>query len=522
MKGMKKIKSVLLSMAALVFSATASLGGSICVLAETASAPTYNTFKMEMGASIRAKTLLDENGEAIESNGLKFCAEIDREEYDSLVGAGARFGLIIVAHDLLKAKGLEITPETVFGDSPAFYFTNESGGDTSKVAALHIASAACANLDSDANIEITGAIVNILTDNFTRSFVGRAYVEIPSINAETGEQEYTYAFAPYYENDIANNSRCIYYVAQKEVESKGEHEALAQEKYIDAFAQTDRFKNYNYRYNVEHHFTVHDENGEHVTVHTETTKHYATLNSTVSAFPIEKPDVEALKDLSFVFDVDESTKTRSGTVYAAGMQTLHLYYDKASDISEEHKADTLQEILANFLDKDNASHNFGLTMTEDGGVWEALPVYDPAQSNLPEEQRTQIGIALHATTNPNDNRTLILSKAFFEDLRAYGVESVTFDFHTAENTNKQIAFEAYQEELIDGERAELPVYDGVTGERLVASGGKGIETERVKIYLDDVTRGGGVTLIVHNSSSSNTGTYHFGNVVFGFPTQSLE
>ena len=149
----------------------------------------YDTFVMEKGAAARVRSLVDENGKEIESNGLRFSAEISTAQYTALKEAGARFGVVIVAKDLLK--GTEINETTVFGKTPSFYFTNEGQAASSKIAMLHIANAACANIDEDNNIEICGSIVNIKTSNFTRNFVGRAYVAIPQQNAETGETEYT-------------------------------------------------------------------------------------------------------------------------------------------------------------------------------------------------------------------------------------------------------------------------------------------------------------------------------------------
>ena len=249
---------------ALIFTAVAcactclGFGFATNMQAKAETVATYNTFTMEDGAAARIKSLTDEEGNVVESNGLRFSAEISQTEFDNLKAAGARFGIVIVAKDLLK--GTEINENTVFGANPAFYFTNEEGGDTSKIAMLHIANPSCQNVDDDAQIEICGAIVNIQLNNFTRSFVGRAYVAIPQVNAETGETEYQYSFAPYYNEDVANNTRCIYYIAQRAIEEKDADAETLKQKYIDPFAATPRYTNYTYRYVVEHCYVVHDEN----------------------------------------------------------------------------------------------------------------------------------------------------------------------------------------------------------------------------------------------------------------------
>ena len=470
----------------------------------------YNTFTMENGAAARIKSLIDEQGNEVESNGLRFSAEISQAEYDTLKAAGARFGMVIVAKDLLK--GTEIDANTVFGANSAFYFTNEEGGDKSKIAMLHIDNAACQNIDEDAQMEIYGSIVNIQTNNFTRSFVGRAYVAIPQTNAETGETEYQYHFAPYYNDNIENNTRCIYYIAQRAIEEQKSEAATLKEKYIDPFATTSRYQDYTYRYTVEHCYVAHNsETNEHEILHTEIQYNYGILNATVEAQPIIKPDdVPAIENLNFVYDLDESLETNTGLVYAAGMQTLRLYYETAGTVSEEHKHDTIEALIADFLKVENAEKNFGLHLSNNPDDWVAEAVMDPEGSGK------QIGIALTTTQSASKNRYLLLSKEFFDKLRAFGVESVSFDFHTAESSGKEMKFYAYQEEDTS---LRLPVYDGTTGELL----SNGLHTvERIKLYLKDITPGGGVLLEVHQSSSSNQGDYHFGNISFEFPTENQE
>jgi hypothetical protein len=108
---------------------------------------------------------------------LRFSAEISETEYTALKEAGAKFGAVIVAKDL--AKTVEINEETVFGANPSFYFSNETQTSNGKISMLHIANAACENIDEDANVEIAGSITNIAVSNFTRSFIGRVYVAMP-------------------------------------------------------------------------------------------------------------------------------------------------------------------------------------------------------------------------------------------------------------------------------------------------------------------------------------------------------
>ena len=117
------------------------------------------------------------------------------------------------------------------------------------------------------------------------------------------------------------------------------------------------------------------------------------------------------------------------------------------------------------------------------------------------------GITLH-TDNPNSNHTLILSEQFFDDLRGFGVKTITF---TLDSHDKKMRFALYQEESDE----LLPAYDPTTKEQLKSSD---INQTRITINIDEVTPNGGVRIELHQSASSNAGNYVFENVVFGFET----
>ena len=468
--------------------------------ASAATLPNTTTFTMENGASVRIKTLTDAEGNEVESNGLRFSAEISVSEYTALVEAGARFGAVIVAKDL--AKTVEINEETVFGANPSFYFSNETETANGKIAMLHVASAACEDIDLDENIEICGSIVNLAVSNFTRSFIGRVYVALPQTDESGAVTGYTYQFAPYYDGAVENNTRCIYYVAQRAVEEKAENAAVVQEKYIDEFAKTDRFTNYEYRYSVQHHYLMDDENGERVTLHTETEAFYAQLNSPVSAAPISKPLVEALEGKDFIFDVAISEETQTGLVYAAGMQTLHLYYVKASDISEEDKDQTLETVLEKFLSTapEDVLNNFDVN-TSDGGSWSAEPIKGD------NDETTGINLV---TQNPSKDQAVTLSREFFENLYAYGVETVSFSFYAEKKGQYVSSYTMYK-----GDTDVKMPYVSVATET---------EKSRVEIKISDLMENGvvvhGLRIEIGSKASSNVGDYIFENVSFGFPTKS--
>ena len=481
------LKSIAILLGCMLFSTSLAT-----IPAKAEGNPTFDTFVMQKGAALRLKE---------GSNGMRFTAEISEAEYTALKAAGAKFGVLIVAKDLLKTTPL--TPETVFGENPAFYFTNETETSVNgKIAMLHISSPTCGNLDADANIEIGGAIANILVSNFTRSFVGVAYVALPTVNAETGETTYTYHFAPYYEGDMANSTRCMYYVAQRAIESNDSVEDL-KTLYINPFGETSRYTDYLYAVTVRHHYLVHNANGEHEIIHTETQKQYGKLNESYTAHPIEKPTDTGKEQMegNFIFDADRTLDAREGIVYAGGMQTLDMYYELATDLSEDHKDHTLAAILADFLDKNKADVNFGLGDANNPDSWTPIEYPEGATGDA------ITGITLH-TDNPNSNQTLILSEQFFDDLRGFGVKTITF---TLDSHDKKMRFALYQEES----DALLPAYDPTTKEPLTSSD---INQTRITINIDEVTPNGGVRIELHQSASSNTGNYVFENVVFGFET----
>ena len=501
---MKKLHNMMIAALSLLATASVAVGVHNLTLANAATLPNTESFKMENGAAARIKTLTDAEGNEVESNGLRFSAEISETEYTALKEAGAKFGAVIVAKDL--AKTVEINEETVFGANPSFYFSNETQTPNGKISMLHIANAACENIDEDANVEIAGSITNIAVSNFTRSFIGRVYVAIPQTDENGEVTGYTYQFAPYYEGNVANNTRCIYYVAQRAVEEEKGNADVLQEKYIDVFAQTDRFTKYTYRYTVQHHYVQYEEDGTKTTLHTEAQSLYAQLNSTVSGYPIEKPMVDALADKNFIFDLAISQETQTGLVYAAGMQTLHMYYVKSTDISEEDKDMTLDMLLEEFLEDDpqKVINNFNVAVGE-GATWEATTI---RENNDPNGKPTGINLT---TKNPSGNGEITLSKDFFANLHAFGVETVSFSFYAEKNGSYISAYEMYKGDT----DIDMPYTDTPTD----------TERYRVTVRLADLLGADGmvqygIRIEIAKKASSNIGDYVFENVTFGFPTKN--
>ena len=310
------------------------------------STASYSTFVMEKGAAVRLQ-----NG----SNGLRFSAEISQDEYDGLLAAGAKFGVLIVANDLIGGDASLMAESNISFDGQG----KASFKDTPSRAILQVYNAKCDNIDEDENIEISGSVVNFKTGNLTRPYVGLAYVGIP-VAADTSESatEYEYHFASWRDGDMANTTRCMYYIAQRAIEENAEGASSLQTEYIDKSPLTGNA----YSYTVVHHYW----DGETET--TETEKQSGLLNEQVTA-------VEKAKD-GYAFDETSTGTLNAGLVYAAGLQTLHIYYKKTStgivDVEDIHTNENAsEEYFDGALDfVENEDGSVGLETTEDSSSFE--------------------------------------------------------------------------------------------------------------------------------------------------------
>ena len=175
----------------------------------------FEDFVMENGASIRA------SGDNV--NGLRFTAEMSEETYNSLNKQNATFGMVIVPRDYIT-QGYELTAANLFGSSAKYSTTAVAGVSQSVRKMICIENIKPSDIDGDGRYEVRGAITDILTNNLTREFVAVAYA---CINGE-------YIVASYYGNDMENNARSIYYVAQRAIDA-ADHASAVQTKYIDTF-----------------------------------------------------------------------------------------------------------------------------------------------------------------------------------------------------------------------------------------------------------------------------------------------
>ena len=181
----KKIKSLLLTSLSLAVVSAAGVGAAT-VNEVSASAQEATTVVSRInGASARVASADD--------SGLRFKAEIDRVQYNALAAENdVVVGMIIVPADYVTAAGgythealiEEYTEDGIIDVS----YTEEEIGDYEVYAA---------------------SIVNIKDANYTRDFVGIAYVKV-------GE---TYSYAAY---DEENHSRSVFEVASKAYNDRNE------------------------------------------------------------------------------------------------------------------------------------------------------------------------------------------------------------------------------------------------------------------------------------------------------------
>ncbi len=248
-------------------------------------------FVMEAGAAVR---VANDN-----VNGLRFSTEFSEETYNSLTSQNATYGMVIVPRDYITS-GYELTAENLFGANAKYASGELENVPEGKKLMLNIDNLIPSDVDNDGRYEIRAAITDIRTENLTREFVGVGYVKV---NDE-------YILAQYYANEMENNARSIYYVAQRAIDENN-HASAVQTKYIaayDAYVQS-LGKTYNRTYTVNYITTV---NGKS-TMESETVT--AALNSKIN---LTAKEISGFKI--------SSASTINSKVYANKDNVFNFYY----------------------------------------------------------------------------------------------------------------------------------------------------------------------------------------------------
>ncbi len=271
----------------------------------------YPSFEMENGAAVRLRE---------GSNGLRFIAEMSATDRNALDTANATYGFIIVPKDYVTT-GYELTAENVFGANAVYSETKVNG----KKLMLHFTDLQPDDIDGDGKYELNASIVNILDANLTREFIGFAYAKVNG----------KYVFSSYFDGNAENNTRSMYYVAQKAIANREQAETL-QTLYIDRYADvlSEHSVTYTVNYTVNH---IRTGNGKTLT---DTVYYQGELNASVNVTP-------------YSFD-GYTCKTDSITVtlYANKENVINLFY--TSDVEAEESF----EITAWHAPKLDSSRNY--------------------------------------------------------------------------------------------------------------------------------------------------------------------
>lgn len=278
-------------------------------------------FVMREGASVRYYTGSSES-ETKKDCGLRFSATLDKETYLALEsletadseGAGdtsVSYGMLIAPYSAVQEHDLTAATVFGFGDESGKVYTWEEENAEGKIPVLNITYNDLLPMkDSEEFYEINGSIVDLKERNYTREFVGRAYIRYE----KDGVAEYT--FADYAGGNVTNNARSATYVAQKAQESDKESTAAKEwvkTAYIEGLAEEYKATTYTVNTYV---------NGD-------------LEQSEDKSAKIGGTTPEASEYQGFTFDEANSSK-RQSVVYANGKTVLNMYYT-ADDASESNR-----------------------------------------------------------------------------------------------------------------------------------------------------------------------------------------
>ncbi len=278
-------------------------------------------FVMREGASVRYYTGSSES-ETKKDCGLRFSATLDKETYLALEsletadseGAGdtsVSYGMLIAPYSAVQEHDLTAATVFGFGGESGKVYTWEEENAEGKIPVLNITYNDLLPMkDSEEFYEINGSIVDLKERNYTREFVGRAYIRYE----KDGVAEYT--FADYAGGNVTNNARSATYVAQKAQESDKESTAAKEwvkTAYIEGLAEEYKATTYTVNTYV---------NGD-------------LEQSEDKSAKIGETTPEASVYQGFTFDEANSSK-RQSVVYANGKTVLNMYYT-ADDASESNR-----------------------------------------------------------------------------------------------------------------------------------------------------------------------------------------
>lgn len=338
-----------------------------------------NEFVMDYGASVRVgKEVVGENGQkTYERYGIRFSASATTESglkaFQNIYNSDAISGVLIAPHSTVSSvmnsanitdKNLLLTPKTVFEEN-LFVFAQQGQAWTDNT--IYNVTAKVQDSDGDLNADVLhGSVVNLNVHNFLQKYTGVAYVGVPENYNEDGSvASYKYYFAKYASytdpitreeggNDFSNNTRCMYYIAQKAIENEDELASVLKTTYIDAFksAYPDVVNKQQFKYTTVHHYVNEDGSEDREIVYKGATFANNGVGSDKALTAETKEKTEG--DKKFVVDTAKTGLLNRSYLYAGSMTYLHVYYTEKS-LREENQKRT-NELVYNIMRNDTSKY----------------------------------------------------------------------------------------------------------------------------------------------------------------------
>ena len=308
-----------------------------------------SSLTMDIGAAVRIKK--DDAGSYLGS-GIKFSASIDITEtqISDWTATGVQFGVLVVPKDKLKTTA---TDGTV-----GYAEVNEDWLD-------HKSAFNCvgAPILGESTYEIQGILKDLKVNHYVREYIGRAYIATPVEGAD-GTVSYEYHFAKYYGNDVANNTRSIYYVTQlaQKADATSPDAQSAKALYMDSTESQEYYASKLYKYYIDCHYV----NGEEETIVTAVAG--GQLNTTVT-FGKYGDTVEYEGN---IYEFDANRTDNTGIVYPSGLTRLKAYYYVKSGTDKSlagilNRADASEAFFGNTLYVNTDATTGEITLTTDNG-----------------------------------------------------------------------------------------------------------------------------------------------------------
>ena len=404
----------------------------------------YTALTMDNGAAVRIKK--DETGSYLGS-GIKFSATVSltEEQITEWTSAGVKFGVLIVPKDKLKTTASDGTvsyadvDENWLEHSSAF---NCVGAPTAK----------------GSSYEMQGILTDLKVNHYVRDYVGRAYIATPVESAE-GTVTYEYHFAKYYNDDVANNTRSIYYVTQlaQEADATSTDAVDSKALYMDSAESQAYYGAKKYKYYIDCHYV----NGNEETVVTEVAG--GSLNESVTFGSYG--ETREYEGNTYEFDANRTDNT--GTVYPSGRTRLKAYYYvKSAEVEDKslagilNRSDASEAFFSNTLHVNTDQTTGEITLTTDDGKdnnWDAKSAVMLTAEflyNLQQAGYTKITIGELSSSMIANVSKLVLS----------GYYSATFTSEDGVNNGIQNLEISLAEKITYDASANKYYYEGTTTE----------------------------------------------------------